>query len=203
MQTYSVRQSPGDYTELTSNWQRPWSSKGKEHMQIALTTQKRASNKLVAERRDKDNDLGATVDVKWSMSQWSTVTANQTLGCFRRGRVASRLRKALIPLCSALVRLPWHAASSAGPPSLTGMWRNWRESWESYRDEQEPRACALQGGTEGAGISLVKKSVRSNTVGAYVYLKRRCKDAWPKLLSLSADGIIRGRSHRLWLGGLD
>lgn len=34
-----------------------------------------------------------------------------------------------------------------------------------------------KGGTEGAGISLVKKSVRSNTVGAYVYLKRRCKDA--------------------------
>lgn len=122
-------------------------------MQIELTTQKRASNKLVAERRDKDNDLGVMVDVKWSMSQWSTVTANQTLGCFRRRRrVASRLRKALIPLCSALVRLPRHAASSPGPPSLKGMWRNWRESWEGYHDEQESWACALQGEMEGAGM---------------------------------------------------
>lgn len=33
--------------------------------------------------------------------------------------------------------------------------------------------------------SLVKKMVGSNTMGAHMYSKRRCKDAWPKLLSVS------------------
>ena len=38
-------------------------------MHIELMTRERASNKLVTERWDKDNDLGVTVDVKWRMSQ--------------------------------------------------------------------------------------------------------------------------------------
>lgn len=109
---------------LTPNWQRPWSSRDEGCTQIELITRERAT-KSAAKRWDKD--LGVTVDVRRRMRQWSTVTANESLGCFRR-RVASRLRKALIPFCSALVRLPWHAASGPRPPSLKGLWRNWRGS---------------------------------------------------------------------------
>lgn len=112
---------------FTYHWQRPWSSRDEGHVQIELMTRERASNKLVSERWDEDNDSGVTVDVKLRMSQWSIVTPNQALGSFRRW-VASRLRKALIPFCSALVRLPWHTPSSPGPPSLKGIWRNWRGS---------------------------------------------------------------------------
>lgn len=119
--------------------------------------------------------MRVTVGIKWSMSQSSTVTANQALNCFRR-RVASRLRKAVIPLCSALVRLPLHGASSLVPPTLRGMWRNWRHSCRSYHEGRDDEHVPYKERWRELVQSLVKKTDRGDMVRAYVYVKRRCKD---------------------------
>jgi len=69
-------------------------------------------------------DLGMLVDQKLSMTQQRVLTdqkANCTLGC-TKSSVASRAREAILPLCFALVRLPWSPASSSGALSTGKTW---------------------------------------------------------------------------------
>lgn len=75
----------------------------------------------------------------------------QVLSCISKS-AASRLRKVILLLCSALVRPGWSAGSSAGLPSV----RHGHTGWSPARGHEED---------EGAGASNMRgEAVRAETV---------------------------------------
>jgi len=70
--------------------------------------------------------LGVLVDKLCQQFALTEKQANILLVCMGK-TIASRLREAILPLCSALVRLYLAAGSSAGLPSTTETWTYWCE----------------------------------------------------------------------------
>ncbi|KAK4817039.1 hypothetical protein QYF61_026165 [Mycteria americana] len=77
-----------------------------------------------------EKDLRVLVDTKFTMSQQCglvTSKAHSLLGCFRQ-IIASRWRKVILLLYSALVRHLWSAGSSSGQPSTKQYKTYWSKS---------------------------------------------------------------------------
>ncbi|PKU47889.1 reverse hypothetical protein [Limosa lapponica baueri] len=131
-----------------------------------------------------EKDLGVLVDEKLDMSWQCAVTANHRLGCIKRS-MASRLRRVIILLCSALVRPHVeYCVQLCSPQHKTDM---------DLLEQVQRRAMKM---TRGMGhlsyeerlrdlglFSLEKRRLQGDLIAAFQYLKGAYMKDGDKLFS--------------------
>ncbi|GAB0187948.1 hypothetical protein GRJ2_001260100 [Grus japonensis] len=89
----------------------------------------------------EEKDLGVLGDEKLNMTRQCALAAqkaNRVLGCIPSS-VTSRSREGILPLCSALVRLPLQYCHQLGVPSTRRTWSCWSKSRGGHEDDQMMR----------------------------------------------------------------
>ncbi|KAK4812268.1 hypothetical protein QYF61_012943 [Mycteria americana] len=155
----------------------------------------------VIESSPAEKDLGVLVDEKPDMSRQRALAAqkaNRILGCIKSS-VGSRLREAILPLCSALVRPPpavlppalepsapeGHGAVGAGPEEATKMVRGLEHL--SYEDRL--REVGL--------FSLEKRRLWGDLIAALQYLKEAYRKDGDRLFSRVCCDRTRSNGFKL------
>ncbi|GAB0193227.1 mitochondrial enolase superfamily member 1 [Grus japonensis] len=107
-----------------------------------------------SESNPEEKDLGVLIDEKLNMSQQCALAAqkaSRVLGCIKSS-VTSRSREGILPLYSALVRLPCSTPSSSGVPRTRRTWSCWSKSRGGHGDDQRAGVPLLWRQAERVGV---------------------------------------------------